>query len=194
MQPGAWRRAEPRDVVRRAADVFWEKGFKAASVSDIVRATGLNTASMYKEFGDKEGLFGEALDYYRSQVMGPRFGILTESPNLQGVEAFLASVAKGAAGEGYRGCLMMNHLAQTHAISSEAADKIGEFCGAMEHLLERALRNAQAEGDLPDDRDPAALASYVMCCVHGLVLYGRHPNKKVLIPGVYETVLRAIRA
>jgi TetR/AcrR family transcriptional repressor of nem operon len=182
------------DVVRRAAEVFWEKGYKAASVSDIVDATGLNTASMYKEFGDKDGLFNEALDYYRSQVMAPRFRILTESPNMQGVEAFLSSVAKGAADEKYRGCLMMNHLAQTHEISSEAADKIGDFCGAMEELLEQALRNAQAEGDLPENADPAALASYIMCCVHGLVLYGRHPNKKVLIPRVHETLLRALHA
>lgn len=180
--------------MRRAADVFWEKGYKAASVGDIVTATGLNTASMYKEFGDKDGLFEEALDYYRSHVMGPRFRILTESPNLQGVEAFLESVAEGAASRKYRGCLMMNHLAQTHAISAEAAGKIGDFCGAMEELLERALRNAQSDGDLPGDKDPAELASFLMCCVHGLVLYGRHPNKKALVPRVHETLLRSLRA
>ena len=174
------------DVVRRAADLFWQKGYKASSVSDIVGATKLNTASLYKEFGDKDGLFEAALDYYRAQVMAPRFRILTESPNMRGVEAFLKGVVKGAVKDDYRGCLMMNHLAQQHLISDEAAEKIGDFCRSMEALLEIALRTAREEGDLSDEKDPAGLASYIMCYVHGLVLYGRHSNKSLVILGVYR--------
>lgn len=184
---------ERDEVVRNAANLFWERGYKATSVSDIVAATGLNTASMYKEFGDKDGLFEAALDYYRSQVMGPRFKLLTESPNMKGVEAFLRGLAKGAARKEYRGCLMMNHLAQTNVIGTGAADKISDFCSAVETLLEKALCNAQAQGDLPRDKDPAEVASFIMCCVHGLVLYGRHPKKKALIQSLSEAMLRAVR-
>ena len=71
---------------------------------------------------------------------------------------------------------------------------IDDFCAAMEGLLESALRNAQAAGDLSSDKDPAGLASYIMCCVHGLVLYGRHQKKKSDISKLYNTILQALHA
>ena len=70
------------DVLDKAVGLFWQQGYKASSVTDIVHATGLNTASMYKEFGDKDGVFEAALAHYREHVMGPRFQMLTTEPNI----------------------------------------------------------------------------------------------------------------
>jgi TetR/AcrR family transcriptional repressor of nem operon len=180
-------------VIEKAMGVFWQNGYKAASVSDIVRETGLNTASMYKEFGDKEGLFSAALDHYRDHVIGPRYRILIDDPNLEGVEMFLRNVFLGAAKSEYKGCLMMNHLAQKHVISPEAAKQVGAFCEEVESLVETALRNAQADGEIGPDKDTAQLASFVVFCVHGTVLYGRHDEKKHIIPNFYDLIMREIR-
>jgi TetR/AcrR family transcriptional regulator, transcriptional repressor for nem operon len=180
------------DVLEKAVGVFWRQGYKATSVMDIVQATGLNTASMYKEFGDKDGLFEQALEHYRQNVLSPRFRLLIDAPDITGVEAFLENVAAGAASEEYKGCLMMNHLAQTHSISPQAVRQISDFCTEMEGLLEAALRNAQTNGDIPGGRDPAVLARLAMCFVHGLVLYGRHQDKKDDIPSLYDVVLEAV--
>jgi AcrR family transcriptional regulator len=177
---GRKKRYDRQDVLNKAMGLFWQQGYQATSMAEMTQATGLNTASMYKEFGDKDGLFEGALE--------------PEAPNMQGVVAFLENVACGAAREEYKGCLMMNHLAQKHAISQEAAEMIDDFCAAMEGLLETALRNAQSAGDLSNDKDPAVLASYIMCCVHGLVLYGRHQNKKGDIPKLYGTMVQAVLA
>jgi TetR/AcrR family transcriptional repressor of nem operon len=182
------------DVLNKAVDLFWRQGYKASSVADVVQATGLNTASMYKEFGDKDGLFEEALEHYRRHIMGRRTQILTDQPNFAGVEAFLENVINGAASGKYKGCLMMNHLAQQHSISRRAARQIGNFCATMESHLATALENAQSDGDIPADKDPAALASFIMCSVHGLVLYGRHANKKSNIPNLYDIIMQALRA
>ena len=182
------------DVLDKAVSLFWQKGYKASSMTDIVRATGLNTASMYKEFGDKDGLFEEALEHYRQHIVSPRFQVLIDKPNIKGVEAYLESIVNGAASKEYKGCLMMNHLAQKNTISPQAAKKIGDFCAKLEGLLEAALRNAQTNGDISTSRDPALLASFVICCGHGLVLYGRHPNKKDNIPNLYDVIFGALGA
>lgn len=189
---GRNRKYDRQDVLEKAMQLFWRNGFLATSIGDVAQATGMNTASMYKEFGDKDGLFANTLEHYRGNVVSPRFEMLSREPNLNGVFKFLQDVVKGAAREEYKGCLMMNHLAQRHAISAEAAEMIDDFCIAMESHLEAALRGAQAAGELSEDKDPAALASYVMCCVHGLVLYGRHQKKKGEIPKLYETIRHAI--
>lgn len=169
--------------------VFWTQGYKATSIADIVEATGLNTASMYKEFGDKDGIFEEALDHYRKTRMAARFRMLADEPNLKGIERFVRNVVDGAARDEYRGCLMMNHLAQKHPISATAAERIEDFCASMESHVEAAFSNARELGEIPADQDPATLASFVACYVHGLVLYGRHTNKKARIPDLGTLLL-----
>lgn len=82
---------------------FWQNGYKATPVNDIVRESGLNTASLYKEFGDKDGLFPEVLDYYRGHVICPRCQILKDTPNMAGVETFRQNVILGCREVGIQG-------------------------------------------------------------------------------------------
>lgn len=180
-------------MVEKAMGVFWQNGYKATSISDLVRETGLNTASMYKEFAGKDGLFLEALEYYRGHVIGPRYQILIEIPNMAGIEMFLSNVMNGAAKTEYKGCLMMNHLAQMHVISPDAARRVGAFSAEIESLIETALHNAQLDGSIGPEKDPKLLASFVVFCVHGAVLYGRHDDKKDVIPEFYEFILDTLR-
>jgi TetR/AcrR family transcriptional repressor of nem operon len=58
--------ARPRNfdedvVVAQAAQVFGRLGYNAASIDDLVAATGLQRGSLYKAFGSKQNLFQMAL-------------------------------------------------------------------------------------------------------------------------------------
>src|SRR5678816_734398 len=60
------RRGRPRsfdegEVLEKARAVFWDLGYSATSLDDIVRATGLNRPSLYGAFGDKHALYIAAL-------------------------------------------------------------------------------------------------------------------------------------
>lgn len=56
-------RTQDRGVARRhafleaAREVFLEQGYEAASVNDVVRRAGGSLATLYAQFGNKEGLF-----------------------------------------------------------------------------------------------------------------------------------------
>src|SRR5262249_13157459 len=62
MSPAAGRSID-RGVARRQAfllvarEVFLEHGFEHASVNDVVRQAGGSLATLYAQFGNKEGLF-----------------------------------------------------------------------------------------------------------------------------------------
>ena len=49
------------EAIDSATAVFAERGFAGASVDDLVRATGVNRASLYGVFGSKDGLFQHCL-------------------------------------------------------------------------------------------------------------------------------------
>ena len=49
------------EAIGSATAVFAERGFAGTSVDDLVRATGVNRASLYGVFGSKDGLFQRCL-------------------------------------------------------------------------------------------------------------------------------------
>ena len=64
--------ARPREfavdtVLERAMNVFWAKGYEAASLDDLCAATGLGRSSLYAAFGDKQELLLRTLDRYEKQ-------------------------------------------------------------------------------------------------------------------------------
>ncbi len=50
----------------QALQVFWQKGYEGASLSDLTKAMGINRPSLYAAFGNKEDLFRKVLDRYTS--------------------------------------------------------------------------------------------------------------------------------
>ena len=71
-----------RQFIEAATEVFLEKGYRNARLADIVARTGGSLATLYRVFGDKEGLvhaimegsirsFGEGLDILRDTDLPP---------------------------------------------------------------------------------------------------------------------------
>lgn len=57
-RPGVNRRAE---ILERAAEVFHERGYRGASVTELARRVGLQKGSLYHHVRSKEELLGEVL-------------------------------------------------------------------------------------------------------------------------------------
>jgi Transcriptional regulator len=54
-------------ALQRAAEVFWSRGYEAASTDELLAAMGIGRQSMYNAFGDKRRLYLEALQYYQAE-------------------------------------------------------------------------------------------------------------------------------
>ncbi|SQB40172.1 TetR family transcriptional regulator [Citrobacter koseri] len=51
----------------KAMTLFWQHGYEATSLADLVEATGAKAPTLYAEFTNKEGLFRAVLDRYISR-------------------------------------------------------------------------------------------------------------------------------
>lgn len=58
-------------ALESAMQVFWQKGYIGASLSDLTQAMGINKPSMYSTFGNKEALFNQATSLYVEQQAAP---------------------------------------------------------------------------------------------------------------------------
>ncbi|MDF1696713.1 MAG: helix-turn-helix domain containing protein [Saprospiraceae bacterium] len=53
------------EVLEKAMHLFWERGYHATSIQDLVNHLGINRASLYDTFGGKQALFDSAFKHYR---------------------------------------------------------------------------------------------------------------------------------
>lgn len=189
---GRIKEYDRRGVLSRAISVFWKKGYEATSMSELIKATGLNSASLYKEFRNKDGLYETALEEYRQQELEPFIRPLIDEPNMQGIETFLQGVIKNATSLDFNGCLMMNTLVEKEVVSTGAVRRVEKFCTRLETILEGAIRGAQKSGEISAKKDPVALAQYLLCLIQGMVLYGRVEDHKPHIEAIIRTVKQTL--
>ena len=163
------RTFNPDDALAAALDVFHAKGYEAASVQDLVDATGLSRSSLYATFGDKHALYLAALDRYTSEGrrrLADRCGC--GSP-LDSVRAHLESIAEGPEGAAPPlGCLMTNAAAERASRDPETARRAAAARLGMTDVFERTVREAQAAGEVGAGRDVRALAHFLTGAVYGL--------------------------
>ena len=62
------RQFDEETVLCAARDQFWDAGYAATSLQDLMRVTGLGKGSLYAAFGDKHELFLRVLRRYATSL------------------------------------------------------------------------------------------------------------------------------
>src|SRR5260370_6346768 len=62
-----------REIIRKAAPIFNQRGYDGAALSDLMRATGLEKGGIYRHFDSKQQLVAEAFDYAWKLAIDARF-------------------------------------------------------------------------------------------------------------------------
>ena len=68
------------EVLHKAMEVFWMRGYEGTSIQDLVKYMGINRQSIYDTFGDKHTLFLQSLDRYREIQSRKVFDVLDDRP------------------------------------------------------------------------------------------------------------------
>jgi AcrR family transcriptional regulator len=159
-----------RDVALRAAmRLFWQHGFEGTSVADLTQAMGITAPSLYTAFGDKQGLFREAVDCYLGGVETVNRNIAEARTARDAARDLLTAAALGDTGDDTPpGCLVASSIVSC----SSAADKVRQDLADIRRTIEAALkarieRDVQAEL-LPAGCDAEMLAGHAFAVVQGM--------------------------
>ena len=98
------------EVLDKAVEVFWAKGYEAASIQDLVDAMGIQRGSLYATFGGKQQLFLTALNRYGEVVVKKLLEILgSKDSAFESIELFFAQLVEHLLTAGpLRSCLVTN--------------------------------------------------------------------------------------
>jgi len=166
---------DPEAALRAALELFWERGYAATSMADLVERTGVARASIYATFGGKRELYLKALDRY-GELTDPGLlaGLSQPGPVLPAVRALVERYAREAAGDGgRRGCFVVNTAVELAPRDPLAARRVQANWDFLETALTSALMRAQAQGELAEGSDPRALGRFLLVLMQGLRVMGK---------------------
>ncbi len=176
---------------------FWGRGYRETSVDDLVEATGVQPGSLYNAFpGGKRGLFLKALERYSTFVVPEKLGALeADGAGLAELRAYFDGLLDDlSTPEGRVGCLMVNSTVELAAEDSEVGEIAREHMRRLERNAERALRNAQARGEIGDQVDPAAKAVQLMATGMGLMVVGKTDPGRAVLEAIVRSAFADLNA
>lgn len=175
-------------------ELFWRKGYESSSLQDLLAATGLSKSSFYQGFRSKRSLFQSSIRKYRKMLTED---MQTQLHAARSGKAFLRSLFHGVAEEtcgpqARRGCLLMNTANEFAQTDPEIAELVSSSIAGLTDVFERAIRQAQQEGEIPADKNTRALATYLVSSMSGLKNIVKAGADRETVRRIADIVLTAL--
>ncbi len=177
--------ARPREfdideALDAAMGVFWERGYEATSMVNLMDATGLHKGSIYKAFEDKHDLFLQALRRYLNNVYHMFHSTLTAAKTpMEGFQALMGSMTHFCdAQETRRGCFAVNSAVEMTHHDEEVAKVIKKHFARVEKLLAEHIIKGQQLGEFRKDMPAVQLAEAFLVYLSGMLAQAKGPHSK----------------
>jgi TetR/AcrR family transcriptional repressor of nem operon len=127
----------------KALLLFWQKGYQATSLPDLLAAMGICRSSFYAAFGDKRALFVACLDLFAHRTRQVLLQARVENPPLEALQFFFERHLNGPArGKASLGCMLVNTVLEMAGVDDDLSDRASRHLADIQGLFEQALRQA----------------------------------------------------
>lgn len=172
-KPGRPREFDQDETLSKIMQLFWEHGYEATGLSDIMAATGLGKASLYSAFGNKQSIFLKALAHYEKLVVDAAVLVLRgcNLPPLERIDAFLSfPITAVRDHKDRRGCFLCNAAADRASLDPDTATMVRRGYQKMRRAIAASL--SEAMPNLPVARIEAR-ADVVLTIYSGMRVLSR---------------------
>jgi TetR/AcrR family transcriptional regulator, transcriptional repressor for nem operon len=162
-----------REIIRKAAPIFNQRGYEGAALSDLMRATGLEKGGIYRHFESKEQLAAEAFDYAWRQTLDARIHDLGTVPNA--VDRLRQLVANFFDRRGIipGGCPLLNTAVDTDDGNPVLRNRARKALRRLHAYINSVIRKGIKAREIRRTIDPNKLATFMISSLEGAVMVYR---------------------
>ena len=177
-------------IVEAARRLFWERGYTATGLAQILKAAGARSGSLYYFFPTKEDLLVAVLGTYKDMldpaVVRPVFERVSDP--IERIFGILDGYRRQLVATKYRhGCPIGNLALEVGNDSPAARELVAENFTGWRKVIELCLADARTR--LPRSVDREQLALFVLTTMEGAVMLAR--TYRSLEP--YDSAVRQLR-
>ena len=184
---------DKEETLSKAMEIFWEKGYKATSIQDLVDHMGIKRGSIYNTFGDKHSLFIASLEFYAEQFTYKRIAVLEEEGSpLENIRRFFENMVNIPMDRKTRGCLISNTVVELAPHDDEVAACVRIMLERIQTAFLNCLNRAVEAGELPKDTDTKVLSRFLATSNHGLMVTGKSVLNPKDIKDVVDVILSTL--
>jgi TetR/AcrR family transcriptional repressor of nem operon len=167
-----------REIIRKAAPIFNQKGYDGAALSDLMRATGLEKGGIYRHFESKQQLAAEAFDYAWKLAIDTRFEGTQEITNsVDRLKQIVLNFRDRRAGLVPGGCPLLNTAIDSDDGNPQLRAKARKALSWWLDRLQSIAKEGQERGEVRSDVDSAKLATLIASTLEGTLMVSRLQRK-----------------
>jgi len=169
---------QTRQIIRKAAPIFNQKGYEGATLSDLMRATGLEKGGIYRHFESKQELAGVAFDHARKVAMGARFEGTEEISNtVDRLKQIVRNFRDRRTGLVPGGCPLLNTAIDSDDGNARLRAKGRQALSSLLDRLQSIAEEGQRRGEVRAAVDSAKLATLIATTLEGSIMVSRLQKK-----------------
>ena len=164
------REFDELEVLDKAVELFWEKGYTATSANDLVDRLGLSRSSLYSTFGDKRTLYLRSIDRYKKQYVNAMINMVKQSDDLPKTieQIFKMILEQDIRAKIPKGCLMVNSSVELGPHDEQMARIVSEHEKNVELAFEAAILKGQKKGQISKAHSAKSLSRFLYNSISGL--------------------------
>lgn len=190
------KRHSEDDLISAAMQQFWEHGFTATSMDQLVGVTGVSRHGIYSAFGGKRDLFLACLNAYQQTVVTPAFAMVEgEGAGLSAIAGYFETqIAKAEAfGLPGPGCLVANTMTELGQHDADVLDRISQHNRRLHAGFKNALSAADKNEPPLSEEVLDDLASLLVTSAQGLWSLSRSVDDAEPLRRIVVTLLDLLK-
>lgn len=182
------------EVLDKALNLFWEQGYHATSIQDLVDHLGINRASIYDTWGDKHGLYLETLKQYRRYSSSFLLEKLrSEKSAKEVIKDFLKDIVLDSSGDrAKKGCFLSNSATELSYCDQQVQDIFTENRLKMEGVLNELVKEGQESGEFSKQFSSGSYARFIFNTAGGMRLLAKGSITEKELDDIVDVALSAL--
>lgn len=185
---------DEKEVLNKATDLFWHKGYNATSMQDLVDGLGISRSSLYDTYGDKHTLFIKALESYQCESSAKICEIARDGePAKVTIKHILQFIINNLLGDQkQKGCFMVNAEVEVAPHDEVVSQMISNNDQQVEESFYNVIKKGQDNGEISTAKDARALARFISNTVKGIQVTAKSTTDRAVFDDIISLAISAL--
>ncbi|MBD2440412.1 TetR/AcrR family transcriptional regulator [Nostoc sp. FACHB-110] len=162
-------------IIQQAAELFNQQGYAGASISDIMRVTGLHKGGIYNHFPSKDDLALQAFDFAIARVtQHTTAAIRSKHHAIERLEAMIEVFAGFVDNPPIQGgCPLLNTAVESDDAHPALRDRAQKAMNAWRNLISQIIQKGITKGEIRSGVDADEIATIIIATLEGAIMMSK---------------------